>query len=780
MSNDTEVMTAPTARDPDRSDQAGAGTLWLYTLTTLLSAVLLFSIQPMFAKMVLPVLGGSPSVWAVALAFFQGALLAGYLYAHGLMRFLTPKQTGFVHLLFCMIALVALPIALPEGWREPPPGDAYLWQFGLFAIAIGLPFMAVAANAPLLQAWFARTGHAQSADPYFLYAASNLGSFFALLGYPLLLEPVFGATKLSAFWAIGYIGLMTAIALCFAVIWRRQETQKATPLEAAQSEGGPADYVLTWKDRVTWVGLALVPAALLTAFTTYVATDVASAPLIWVIPLALYLLTFVIVFRDSTPASQADDKSVDIIAWLHVISVFLVFLQLSQVWRGGWFLTTSLGFSAFVSGTLIAHRTLYQNRPNAKSLTEFYLWMSFGGVLGGLFAALLAPKLFSEVYEYPLLLALTLACRPGVVSALRSGDFDVKSGTVKIVAGIAAVFGFAWLCAQLDWTFDRWGSAMILIIALAIPLFYYWRRPVHQLAVALMMVAVLVFLPTAVHVGNAERSYFGVYRISKSDDGQFTVLQHGSTLHGAQRRQDADGNAVHDLEPATYYYRGGPIHYAVASVQHRLGQDGKGHFGVVGLGAGAMACHAKPGETWKFYEIDPVVVDIARSENFSFMKECQPDAEVVVGDARLTLEKEPDGAFDLLVIDAFSSDAVPVHLLTQEALELYVSKLKPEGVGVLHISNRYLDLEGVVHATLQNIDGVKAFILEKSQDERDYEKTSSQIAVFSKDMRVAHGFMRYRGARTPRYADLKPWTDDASDILAPFLSNLKKLSKRKR
>lgn len=780
MPNDAQAITNAPAMISEKSYDAGAGTLWLYTLTTLLSAVLLFSIQPMFAKMVLPVLGGSPSVWAVALAFFQGALLAGYLYAHGLMRFLTPKQTGFVHLLFCLIALVALPIALPEGWREPPQGDAYLWQFGLFAVAIGLPFMAVAANAPLLQAWFARAGHAQSADPYFLYAASNLGSFFALLGYPLLLEPMFGASKLSAFWAIGYICLITAIALCFSIVWRRQETQKARPLEAPDSAGGRSAAALTWKDRATWVCLAMVPAALLTAFTTYVATDVASAPLIWVIPLALYLLTFVIVFRDSTPAGQDDDNATDMIAWLHVISVFLVFLQLSQVWRGGWFLTTSLGFSAFVSGTLVAHRTLYQNRPDAKSLTEFYLWMSFGGVLGGLFAALIAPKLFSEVYEYPLLLALTLACRPGVVSALKSGNLNVTSGAAKIAAGMAAVFGFAWLCAQMDWTFDRWGAALVLIIALAIPLFWNWRKPVHQLAVALIMVSVLVFLPTAVHVGNAERSYFGVYRISKSDDGQFTVLQHGSTLHGAQRRQDKDGNPVQDLEPATYYYRGGPIHYAVAAVQHRLGKSAKGHFGVVGLGAGAMACHAEPGETWKFYEIDPVVVDIARSENFSFMKECQPNAEVVVGDARLTLEKEPDGVFDLLVIDAFSSDAVPIHLLTREALELYLSKLKPEGVGVLHISNRYLDLEGVVHATLAQIDGVKAFILEKSQDERDYEKTSSQIAVFSKDRRVAHGFMRYRGARTPRYAELKPWTDDASDILAPFLSNLKRLSKRKR
>ena len=755
------------------ADKAGSGTLWLYTLTTLLSAVLLFSIQPMFARMVLPVLGGSPSVWAVALAFFQGALLAGYCYAHGLMRLLPAKQTGFVHLAFCMIAFLALPIALPVGWQEPPQGDAYLWQFGLFAVAIGLPFMAVAANAPLLQAWFARAGHAQSADPYFLYAASNLGSFFALLGYPLLLEPLFGVSALSGFWVVGYVGLVVGIATCFAIVWKRQAANGAAPIEAASDNDELAHVRPNWQNRLTWIGLAMVPSALLTAFTTHIATDVASAPLIWVIPLALYLLTFVLVFRDSATTND-DDSSIDLIGWLHVISVFLVFVQLSQKWVGGWFITSSLGFIAFVSATFISHRTLYESRPNARSLTEFYLWMSFGGVLGGLFAALVAPKIFSEVFEYPLILALTLACRAGVVNAMKQRQVDLTSVASKVIAGLAGVFGFAWICTQMGWTFDEWGSAIVLMILLAVPLFYYWRQPVDQFAVALVMVAVLVFLPTAVHVGNAQRSYFGVYRVLKSDDGQFTVLQHGSTLHGAQRSHDANGKPVSDLSPATYYYSGGPIHEAVSRVQKRLGADQpKGRFGVVGLGAGALACYARKGETWRFYEIDPIVVGIAQSPQFSYLSECQPNADIVVGDARLTVAKEADESFDLLVIDAFSSDAIPMHLLTREALSLYISKLKPDGVGVLHISNRYLNLEGVLHATLQGLDGVQAFVFEKMQEPKGYMKTSSQVAVFSKNPHVAHSFLRVRGARTPRYADVQPWTDDASDILGPFLSKLK-------
>ncbi|MCH9765771.1 MAG: fused MFS/spermidine synthase, partial [Alphaproteobacteria bacterium] len=762
-------QTVSSTTSPDH--KSGPGTLWLFTLTTLLSALLLFSIQPMFAKMVLPVLGGSPSVWAIALAFFQGTLLAGYCYAHALMRYLPAKKTGFVHLAFCAVAFLALPIALPEGWQEPPVGDAYLWQIGLFAVAIGLPFMAVAANAPLLQAWFSRAGHAQSNDPYFLYAASNLGSFFALLGYPLLLEPIFGVSTLSGFWLIGYVCLIGAIATCFAVVWKRQADNGAAPVAKIKSK--ISDVLPNWSNRLTWIGLAMVPSALLTAFTTHVATDVASAPLLWVIPLSLYLLTFVIVFRDS--GDEGQEPLSEVISWLHVITVFLVFVLLSQKWYGGWFISSSLGFSAFVAATLVAHRTLYEARPSANSLTEFYLWMSFGGVLGGLFSAIVAPKIFSELYEYPLILALTLACRPGVIALIKKGGYDYAGLMVQMTAGLAAITGFTGLCLYFGWTFWEWGPALVLIIALGFVLFYFWKQPMQQLAVMLLMVVVLVFLPTAVHVGEAQRSFFGVYRVIQSDDGQFNVLQHGSTLHGAQRMRDEKGNPVTDLTPATYYYSGGPIHQAVAAVQRRLSTSSdKGRFGIVGLGAGALACHSQKGETWRFYEIDPVVVQIAQSPDFSYLAKCQPNADIVIGDARLTVGKEKDESFDLLVIDAFSSDAVPMHLLTREALSLYLSKLKPDGVGLLHISNRHLDLEGVLHATFQGIDGVSTFVFETMQDPVGYKKTSSQVAVFSKDPHVAHSFLRIRGARTPRYADVQPWTDDASDVLGPFLSKLRR------
>lgn len=407
--------------------------LWTYTATTFLSALLLFSVQPMFAKMVLPILGGSPSVWAVALVFFQAALLAGYGYAHVLSGALPPATSGFVHLGLSVIALVSLPIGVPSIVGEPPQGDPYLWQFGLFAVAIGLPFVAVAANAPLLQAWFSASGHPHAKDPYFLYAASNFGSFLALLGYPLLLEPTFGLTALSRFWLIGYLALICAIAACFWLV------RLAPGSDRLATSGGVEDAVdaaPTARDRLGWVGLALVPSGLLTAITTHIATDIASAPLIWVIPLSLYLLTFVLVFRERALVR------VPVLLWLQLFVVGWALFDLSLTSRPGIVRTGGLGLLAFFVSTLVAHRTLYEARPSARHLTEFYLWMSFGGMLGGLFSALVAPRIFSEVFEYPLLLALTFACRPGALTSLWRVKDEWLRVWIALAGGIVTIF---WL-----------------------------------------------------------------------------------------------------------------------------------------------------------------------------------------------------------------------------------------------------------------------------------------------------------------------------------------------
>lgn len=765
----TSSETEPIVRERATHERAW-GTLGIFTATTFLSAFLLFLIQPMFAKMVLPLLGGAPSVWAVALLFFQGALLVGYGYAHLLVRHVSSASTGFVHLALSATAFLFLPIAIPAGWSEPPPGDAYLWQLGLFAVAIGVPFAAVSANAPLLQAWFSRAGHKQSADPYFLYAASNLGSLIALLGYPFLFEPAFGLRALSIVWTAGFAALIAALALCFLrVRGAAANAVEAEPQDAGAGVDTPSRGEPTWDGRAAWVGLAFVPSALLTAFTNHVATDVASAPLLWVIPLALYLMTFVVVFRERALIPRP------ILLTLHAAAVILALLQLAQTEKETWFYAAGFGIAAFVTSTLVAHRTLYEARPDARHLTEFYMWMSVGGVLGGIFAALLAPRIFSEVFEYPLLLALTFACRPGAMDLVSRSRLSWLGPVALMVVGWFALFHGPALAFEYGIDFGGWGTTAGIAACFAVLAVALWYWPPLMLVAVLGMYLTVVVLPSGVHRGAAQRSYFGVYRVIQSSDGQYNVLQHGTTLHGAQRIRDEEGKSVADITPATYYHPDSPMAAAIrltSLVNSHVGE--KGTFGVIGLGAGSLACYSAPGETWRFFEIDPVVVNIAKSRNFTFLSNCQPDADVVLGDARLTFAKEPDASYDLVIVDAFSSDAIPVHMMTAEALTLYASKLKQQGVAVLHISNRYLDLEQVVAATLPTLDvELHPLVIEDYEDE-GYAKTSSTVILIGKDRAAVDRFRSIEGARDIERPTVRPWTDDFSDILGPFMSQYRK------
>lgn len=751
--------------EPQRTTGSGPThglVLAAFTLTTFLSAVLLFSVQPLFAKMVLPTLGGTPAVWAVALLFFQTALLAGYCYAHVLVARLPLATAGLVHLGVSLVALVSLPIGIPAGWGEPPASEPYFWQLGLFAGAIGLPFVAVAANAPLLQAWFARSGHSQASDPYFLYAASNLGSLLSLLSFPFLLEPVFGLSTLAKLWTGGYVLLIAAIGLCYWLV----RTAADAPPAAAHGKARQSAAVPTAGDRMSWVGLAAVPAGLLTAFTTHVSTDVASAPLVWVVPLSLYLLTFVIVFRERALIP------VRLLLVLHLAAVIVALLQLAQTWYDTWYLSSMIGTGAFLLTALVAHRTLYEARPAAEHLTEFYLWMSAGGALGGLFAALIAPKIFPEVFEYPLLLALGMACRPGAMTLLKGRGEALWVWAIG-VAGLALIFFLPIVAGWLKTDFSGWDSAPVVVAILAAAMVAFWKFPARQLASALMMCAAIMLLPSNVHRGGATRSYFGVYRVVRSIDGEYNVLKHGTTLHGAQRMWDQEGKPVVDFAPKTYYHPKSPMATAIAVARSFIPEGQRpGRFGVVGLGAGTLACLSKPGEAWRFFEIDPTVVEIAKSESFTYLAHCQPDADVVIGDARLTLAKEKDKSFDMLLVDAFSSDAVPMHLLTAEALALYASKLTDSGLGILHISNRYLDLEAVLAATVPKVPGLKAFTFEEARPALGYDALGSTVVVISRDLEVANRFLSIRGGRSMNAKGLRPWTDDASEILGPFLAKI--------
>jgi hypothetical protein len=340
--------------------------------------------------------------------------------------------------------------------------------------------------------------------------------------------------------------------------------------------------------------------------------------------------------------------------------------------------------------------------------------------------------------------------------------------------GLLLIFWVPWAAEKLEITFRGWGPAPALVLAAAAATLLFWRYPVRQLALTVLMFLAVVLLPSGVHRGEAQRSYFGVYRVILSDDGQFNVLQHGTTLHGAQRIRDRRGRPMTSTSPVTYYHPKSPMSYAVRIVGTSLARQRiDGRFGVIGLGAGSLACHSASNESWRFFEIDPVVVSIAKSSHFTYLASCQPKADIVIGDARLTFAKEKDESYDLLIVDAFSSDAIPMHLLTSGALSLYASKLRPDGIGVLHISNRYLDLEAVLAATFPAVSGLHPLVIEDIEND-GYDVTGSTVVVFGKNQMAIDYFRAVPGARNIGESTLKPWTDDASDILGPFLSQYRK------
>ncbi len=744
--------------------------LGLFTATIFLSACLLFGVQPMFAKMVLPKLGGSPSVWAVSMCFFQAVLLGGYLYAHALNRRLGPEHAILTHLAILTVACLALPIALPEMADQPPEGNTYLWLVGVLALGVGLPFFAVSANAPLLQSWFGRTGHPHAADPYFLYGASNLGSLLALLSYPVLLEPFLGLAEQSFVWTVGYIFLAAGISVCGLTMIRAVRASAAVledvPTDAHvtdQSSNPPA--TLTWTSRAVWIALAFVPSGLLVAFTTFLTTDIASAPFLWVIPLAAFLGTFPMTFRD-TPLIP-HDKLVKHLPLFVGLTIVATASSTPVTWK----LALISSAVAFGMITLVCHRELYMRRPPAAQLTEFYLWMSFGGVLGGMFAAILAPQLFTSVFEFPLLMAAALLLRPQILS----GNNDKRHWRQ---AGLIALGAFVVLCL-VNLTLGALGvelhplarlavCAAMLLVLLAISSF-----PVAQLGVVASMLFAVVMIPEGIGTLHQVRSFFGVHRVFEPPAKDRRMLFHGMTMHGYERVIDASGNRVEMPVPASYYAPQGPMAKGV-EVARQATQQSRGdrplRVGIVGLGAGSMACHKKTGESWRYFEIDQSVVDIARNEKlFRFLSACDPKADIVVGDARLTLIHEPAQGFDYLVIDAFSSDAIPTHLLTAEALQLYFDKLGENGLLAIHLSNRHLDLPPVVAAGLSKVPGVEAVLVRDIREKSTMEHSSSIVMLASRNPMALQEPAAWHGAGKPQTAGVKHWTDDYSDVLSTLL-----------
>ena len=740
-----------------RLDRHHATVLTIFTATLFLSALLLFSVQPVFAKMVLPQLGGAPSVWAVSLCFFQAALLAGYAYAHALNRYAGRHAAPVVHLGLLGIAALALPFGLPAG-TVPPEGDAYFWLLGVLTVGVGLPFFAVSANAPLLQAWFARSGHPHGRDPYFLYGASNLGSLIALLAYPVLIEPALGLADQASVWSGGFLLLAAGIALCSAAMIAGSRGVTADIAGVVATSEASAEPV-TWTRIASWIGFAFVPSSLLVAFTGYVATDIASAPFLWVTPLAIFLLTFVLVFRERPLVSMK---------WLLLAQPVLFALVIATIVTPSpqnlWTLAL-LHTPLFVVTTLVAHKQLYDARPHSAHLTQFYLWMSFGGVLGGVFAAIVAPQVFSSIYEYPLLLLAGFACRPDVLSALR--DRAARTRAVPVAAKLAALFALFMVIASLATVKTQFAVSGVMFVVAGMFLLADRAQALNGFVYATALALTVTVLPSAINNGQSERSFFGVVRVSESEDGALNVLRHGTTVHGAVRMDQL--RAGPDVKPQalTYYYAGSPMRLAAEAARVSTGKsDGGFVAGVVGLGAGSLACEAKAGETWRFYEIDPVIVRVARdASRFPFLSRCLPDNDIVVGDARLTVSREPAGKFDYLLIDAFSSDSVPVHLMTREAIQSFLDKVSTNGLVAMHVSNRYMALEDVAAATALAVPGTHVAFVSGKPKRVSIEQAASSIVVLAKNAGALAPVLALDGARAVTWSTATPWTDDYSNVV---------------
>jgi hypothetical protein len=727
---------------------------------------------------VLPRLGGSPAVWSVAMVFFQALLLAGYAYAHLLTRFLSGRAAVVVQVVVMAAAALTLPLAIRAGWGRPPQTGEAFWLIGLFAASIGLPFFALSANGPLLQAWFARTDHPAAANPYFLYAASNIGSFLALLAYPSVIEPLVRLGDQTRLWSAGFILLILLIAASGALLWRGADR----PAAEGAADATPAPPP-TLRDALTWIALAAVPSGLLVAVTAHISTDVAAVPLLWVVPLALYLLTFVIVFstRPAIPHWLAVMAQLVLVAAL--ICVIVLDVTDSIV------LQVSAHIAAFFVAALVCHGELARRRPAARHLTAFYMWMSAGGMIGGLSAGLIAPYVFSWVAEYPILIVLALLCRPGL--ALPRGRAWI-SWAVALLAAAAILYAMHEATERLD---ERVRN--VAVLALLASSFVLWKQP---LAVASIVAFILVgnLVNTEDATSQTLRSFFGVHKISESADGNYRILMHGTTIHGAERITPADDDdededddtpgseqpkkvAIADNAtkvdrptPLTYYFDGSPLAQTVEAARQKAG--GPARVAVIGLGSGTLACQTRPGDKLTYYEIDPLVVRIARDvEKFTYLTSCAPDAAIVLGDARLTLVDAPDAAYDVIIVDAFSSDAIPIHLLTREAMELYARKIAPNGMVVLHLSNRHLELASVV-AGIAQANGMVMRLNDDETDDTDddayrFESTVAAVARKDEDLGplTASKHWVVKAPDPARWV----WTDDYSNIVGSLIRKMR-------
>ena len=728
----------------------------LFGVTIFVSSALLFSIQPMIAKMLLPLLGGTPAVWNTCMLFFQAVLLCGYAYALVVSR-MSLKRQLIVQLAILCLAFISLPIGLSSSWVNsvPPSDNPSLWLLMCLAASVGLPFFIVSSNSPLLQKWFSRTAAESARDPYFLYSASNAGSLLALLAYPVLMEPFFTLRAQSRLWMIFYAALVLMIGLHALMLWRSRDAERvSTEVEP------PAELKPSLNRRLRWLLLAFAPSSLMLGVTNYITTDIASVPLLWIIPLALYLLTMVFAFARKPLFSP---RLADLI--LPGATVVLLMLYLADSSGRGSRVLILLHLGYFFFAALMCHGQLAADRPGPRYLAQFYVWLSLGGVLGGIFNALVAPMLFNSVIEYPLAILLSCLLLP-TAQLVETGGHGVPPLQKRLDFVLPLViFVFT---VGLGWVADRFAPIQMSgsVFVVAVPLFVSYplrKRPVRfALSLGAVILAAGLMTGGGRSTLHSERNFFGVVRVMSDHNLDLHSFMHGSTVHG--RQSTTPGRRC---EPMSYYHREGPLARIFTQFQN---SHAGANVAIIGLGTGATVPYARANERWTFYEINPAVVSVARSRDyFSYLSECAAaPVDVVLGDARLKLHDAADRSYDLLVLDAFSSDAIPVHLMTQQALDLYLSKLAPGGLLVFHISNRNLDLTEVV-ADLAGSRNLSALSMRDMTPPQPKVNDPSHWVVLARNS-ADYGDLAKDPEAHPLVSTSAEdvWTDDFSNILSVF------------
>jgi spermidine synthase len=671
----------------------------LYALSVFSGAFLLFLVQPLIARIILPWFGGTASVWAACLMFFQAVLLGGYLYSHLVIRRLRPKAQAALHMVLLAASVCLLPILPGPGWKPADGLNPERRILLLLAATVGIPYLVLSTTGPLVQAWYARAN--SGASPYRLYALSNVGSLIALVGYPAAVEPLLRIPMQAYGWSAAYVGF---VLVCLATAWIA--LRKGDAAAAAPPARAPRPHA---QSLALWAALAFCPSALLVGITTHLTQNIAPLPLLWVVPLALYLVSFILTFE----SERWYRRRYWFPAFIVSVSMMMAFLfpenrNADVKWA------IPLFVAGFFCCAITCHGELYRLRPAPAALTHFYLMLSLGGALGGFFVSVIAPAAFNYYYEVPLALLVSVAC---VALVLNRGETALPGPSARIVE-------WGLLCAT--------GAGLVYLTAWELP---RWSRQYRVM----------------------ERSFYGVLRVEDTPETETTAglreLHHGTINHGAEFTEPR-----RHREPTTYYGPDSGVGLAIRNAP----ASGR-RIGIIGLGAGTLAAYGHSGDFYRFYEINPLVVEIAQKE-FYFLKESPAAYAIALGDARLSLEREQPENFDVLAVDAFSGDSIPVHLLTVEAFREYIRHVRPQGIVAVHVSNKYLNLEKVVARATQTL-GLHACMVDDEGNSDKAIARSDWVLVTAQSALLDRPEWKTLGRRELEPSNVRLWTDDYSSIL---------------